>query len=836
MNSGAPYAAVVGAPFMGTTHGGHVHRNATTGLQELKKSNLIATTDPTVGDDTDDGYAVGSQWINVSSGSVFTCTNAAAGAANWTLLGGGSGVGIPAGSGTEVQYRVNATTFGAVTGSSWDGTTLTLPKTNFSGVVGAAAGSAAAPSLSFSGDTDTGFFLSAANKIGVASAGGEMFTISTTSGITPTIGSLYGFGSGSLSWLTGLFDRINAATAGNNKTVFNMSSAGTYYGAIMVDPAGVAAGAWSLGYSAATTNAYGTPVLTWTGDGRVGIGTATPIALAHINSSTVSSRIKLTNSTTGVTATDGFDLQMESSAAYVWNYENGPLYVGVNNATAITVTAAGRVGIGITGPGAALEVASDNITLSNMNLTDTRSMAITCGGQVYFWGKYTSGGAYAAFGQVSGSKESGTSGQTQGSLVFQVNTGGGATAVFEKMRLTSAGYLGIGKTAPAAALDVMLSAQISVPGLAFNEISSLVFQATRPASTAALNAGKIYGKYFGGGLDTSALIFQVIDAGGSGVDAMCITNGGNVGIGIASGLGNLLHVRGTANQTGLRVDSGASYTCSVVELYNANTGATAARNWRLASNYTANGMFEIQRSLAADAAATTTALAFDSNGNVGIGTTSPSTKLHVIQTAEQLRLGYDATKYTTFTVDVGGDLNVTPSGNFMVLNGKLVVTATGSNVAYISYQQPVDGQGGYILLRGGVAGTTVRGYVGFTHNGVGASTLFTGETADYVALRGENGVHLGVSTNLYATLASSAITVAEGINLAAGTTTGTKIGTATNQKLGFWNATPVIQQTTGASAATFVQNSGNAVNDASTFDGYTIAQMAKIIRTLGLAA
>jgi lysophospholipase L1-like esterase len=133
---GAPYSAVVGLPYVGTTHGGYVHRNATTGLQELKKSNLIATTDPTVGDDTDDGYAVGSQWINVSSGSVFTCTNAAAGAANWTLLGGGSGVGIPAGTGTEVQYRVNATTFGAVAGSAWNGTTLTLPQV----VVGSANG------------------------------------------------------------------------------------------------------------------------------------------------------------------------------------------------------------------------------------------------------------------------------------------------------------------------------------------------------------------------------------------------------------------------------------------------------------------------------------------------------------------------------------------------------------------------------------------------------------------------------------------------------------------------------------------------------------------------
>jgi hypothetical protein len=38
-------------------------------------------------------------------------------------------------------------------------------------------------------------------------------------------------------------------------------------------------------------------------------------------------------------------------------------------------------------------------------------------------------------------------------------------------------------------------------------------------------------------------------------------------------------------------------------------------------------------------------------------------------------------------------------------------------------------------------------------------------------------------------------TMDEGANIATGTTTGTKIGTATTQKLGFFNATPVIQQT-----------------------------------------
>jgi hypothetical protein len=43
-------------------------------------------------------------------------------------------------------------------------------------------------------------------------------------------------------------------------------------------------------------------------------------------------------------------------------------------------------------------------------------------------------------------------------------------------------------------------------------------------------------------------------------------------------------------------------------------------------------------------------------------------------------------------------------------------------------------------------------------------------------------------------------TIADALNIAVGTTTGTKIGTGTTQKLAFWNATPVVQPTAVADA------------------------------------
>lgn len=53
----------------------------------------------------------------------------------------------------------------------------------------------------------------------------------------------------------------------------------------------------------------------------------------------------------------------------------------------------------------------------------------------------------------------------------------------------------------------------------------------------------------------------------------------------------------------------------------------------------------------------------------------------------------------------------------------------------------------------------------------------------------------GKSGDLFKIDASGNHTVADPSNLTLGTTTGTKIGTATTQKLGFWNSAPVVQPT-----------------------------------------
>ncbi len=82
----------------------------------------------------------------------------------------------------------------------------------------------------------------------------------------------------------------------------------------------------------------------------------------------------------------------------------------------------------------------------------------------------------------------------------------------------------------------------------------------------------------------------------------------------------------------------------------------------------------------------------------------------------------------------------------------------------------------------------------------------------------------------------TSIEMSEGANIILGTTTGTQIGTSASQKLSLWGIAPDIQPTTAITGATVVIGAGTPVTDASTFDGYTIAQGFAALRRLGALA
>ena len=141
----------------------------------------------------------------------------------------------------------------------------------------------------------------------------------------------------------------------------------------------------------------------------------------------------------------------------------------------------------------------------------------------------------------------------------------------------------------------------------------------------------------------------------------------------------------------------------------------------------------------------------------------------------------------------------------------------------------------------GITGTT--GFEGVFTAGLGITTTVANQSQDVLLQSHNFGVgynslilkadgKVGIGT----TSPSSLLHLADAGDITVGTTTGTKIGTATTQKLGFWDKTPVVQPTTGISGATFVANSGGSIHPTSTFDGYTIAQVVAALRQLGILA
>lgn len=156
---------------------------------------------------------------------------------------------------------------------------------------------------------------------------------------------------------------------------------------------------------------------------------------------------------------------------------------------------------------------------------------------------------------------------------------------------------------------------------------------------------------------------------------------------------------------------------------------------------------------------------------------------------------------------------------------------TGSTVALLN-------QGTTVLAAGASSVSTNQPLV-FASNG-------TGTAGNWEIYRDASGLNINVASgnilfkwnNASAswTFSVNTFTLGNNQNISFGTSGGTKIASSNLQKMGFWGATPIAQPTTAFTAATFVAGAGTAVNDASTFDGYTLKQIVAAMRSMGLLA
>lgn len=138
-------------------------------------------------------------------------------------------------------------------------------------------------------------------------------------------------------------------------------------------------------------------------------------------------------------------------------------------------------------------------------------------------------------------------------------------------------------------------------------------------------------------------------------------------------------------------------------------------------------------------------------------------------------------------------------------------------------------------------------YLGSAGSAAAPSLAFSGDsnTGFYSSAADEISISCGATqrayfntTTFYCTLNLQLVDK----NIVIGTTTGTKFGTATTQKIGFFNSTPIVQPNSTGETVGFTAGAGTAVNDASTFTGnvgataYRISDVVKHLKNLGLIA
>jgi hypothetical protein len=383
--------------------------------------------------------------------------------------------------------------------------------------------------------------------------------------------------------------------------------------------------------------------------GNVGIGTTAPTAKLHISASTTNTApdsnalyvynegvastnhaiacIRVNGANSGdpfiswdISAVRGYSMGIDNSdsdklkIAGAWN--------DVGTSTMMTFDSSGNVGIGTTTPAYKLDVIG-GVKLSQDGTYGSLRIAPATNSNEASIGFYTNAdlsgtaaGSYWVIGQKSYNTSAGD---------FAI----GCAATGCVMALKPTGNVGIGTTSPAAKLHVYNSAGAEVRldagagNATFKLMTStntngadfaMAYSSAQYSSDAAAN--DIVVRNMGG-----KLLFQY----SNGSSAMCISTGNNVGIGTSTPVAKLDVYGGNVNITNNDTWQTA-FTLS-------NT-TTANATWQFLVGGSGNSTSGVGVGGFGIYGGSAFRMNINANGNVGIGTTSPAQKLHVVGNLE----------------------------------------------------------------------------------------------------------------------------------------------------------------------------------------------------------
>ena len=294
------------------------------------------------------------------------------------------------------------------------------------------------------------------------------------------------------------------------------------------------------------------------------------------------------------------------------------------------ITSAGRLGIGTNNPTATLEVlggGSDGFQPFAVNSTSA---------ELYTTYRYSSSTLLGYIGNGSGTI-SGASNlfvmRSQNDLAFAA---GGAT---ERMRIDSSGNVGIGTSSPSASLTVFKQTTIlSGTGNGYGMYiyptgtgATYIDALNNSTSNSSISLRTYNNGTYTQAIHNNAGNTTTFETAGS--ERMRIASDGKVGIGTSNPLFDL-QVQNSSSTISL---GGTPTTNGTGRLKFINSNFVV--NWQISTNDSTAGALEFMPSTATGGSTfTTPAMLIAATGNVGIGTSSPSTRLHVVATGGAIRM------------------------------------------------------------------------------------------------------------------------------------------------------------------------------------------------------
>jgi len=385
-------------------------------------------------------------------------------------------------------------------------------------------------------------------------------------------------------------------------------------GTVMTSGAGVGLGDIVMATKAIGSDAASLERLRITSDGNVGIGTTAPATKLQVNGTFASNALWTDGSSIGYwggypTAYGG--LTWDTGHATVFATGGNRLQFGSNGSSPdMTIGTGGNVGIGTTSPADLLHIygGSADQFLKVQNTSTYTGLWLEDAGTNNGWlllSGYTDG---AAAGD------------------FAIREYGVQTSLTIKQ---TSGNVGIGNTAPNQKLELSVGNGVT-GGLRINYAASATSEGM---DITYLNTGATVTSFDSRYISDSAVMqFRMKTYGGSPVTAMTILGSGNIGVGVAAPLAKI-HISGSSQNT-LAIDSGAYPEITfrvggVIKSYDAI--ATTATGF-----FTTSGVGDrIYRTEAGNhlfGYSSNELMRITTAGNVGIGTTGPSSKLHIKQT------------------------------------------------------------------------------------------------------------------------------------------------------------------------------------------------------------